>query len=131
MGMTDEEVRTAEFDLEQDHVRNARAQEIARSREVGEWGGLREPKLVTDAILDADALTAAWLWAKEHFVIPNADDPQSCMGVVIPSRRAGFDLQVDCFDKHTVAQKTLLIRRVGDLFKVAAVIDAIFARYTD
>jgi hypothetical protein len=67
MGMTEDEIRAAKFDLEQDHGRNARAQEIARTRERGAW---------------------------------------------------------DCFDGHTVAEKTLLIQRVGDLFKVAAVVDA-------
>ncbi len=107
MGMTDEEIEATQFDLDQDQLRNAKAADERARREAVEWAGLDEPKPVTDSILDADPKTAAWLWAREHFMLVNEDERDSCMGVVNPARYAGFDVEVTCFDKQTVMSKAM------------------------
>lgn len=126
MGMTDLEIEAAKHDLEHDMVQNAAAADRCAIRAAGEWASLNKPKPVTDSILDADPKMAAWLWAREHFILVNEEEIDFCISDVVPARYAEFDVEVTCYDKHTVTRKVILIKHIGDVYKVAAVVDDIY-----
>jgi hypothetical protein len=59
-------------------------------------------RAVTDPILDADPKMAAWLRGKDDSILLNSGETELYMDRIVSSDRAGFDLEVDCFDRHAV-----------------------------
>lgn len=121
MGMSQTDIETAEFNLEQNQRKNEEAEIRKHNANCSEWK-VDKPRKIKNAIIDIDPIQAAYLWADENLILMNSESISSAMSGLNDSPIEGYDHYVSCYCSHAVESLAILINKTDDGYITSAVI---------
>lgn len=119
--MSQTEIESAQFVLEQNQRKNEEAEIRKHNANCSEWK-VNMPRKITNAIIDADPIQAAYLWADENLILMNSESISSAMSSLNNSPIEGYDHYVSCYCSHAVESLAILINKTEDGYITSAVI---------